>query len=139
MANDARTTEPTLTALVSGIINDAQELIRQQFHLLRSEIRQELRQARNAAISMGLGVATAAVGALLLILMVVHVIAAYTPIPPWGSYGIVGGALVAIGGGFLYFGQREAADVELAPPPQTAEALKENLAWLKRQTTPEKT
>lgn len=142
MNNDARisevgtSAEPSMASLVSGIIADAQVLLKQQFALLRRELQQELRQARTAAISLGVGVAILAVGAMLLIVMLVHLLQVSTQLPLWGCYGIVGGLLALIGGGFLAFARSEAADVELAPPPQTAEAIKENVEWLKHPATP---
>jgi len=41
--------------------------------------------------------------------------------------------LVGVGALLLYFGTREAASVHLITPPQTTEALKENVEWLKKQ------
>jgi hypothetical protein len=38
---------------------------------------------------------------MLLMLMLVQVLAAYTEIPLWGCYGIVGGVLVVVGGVLL--------------------------------------
>ncbi len=65
MANQLQTTEePSLASLVSGILADAQNLIKQQFSLVRTEIIGELRQARNAAISFGVGAGIAAAGAI---------------------------------------------------------------------------
>jgi len=49
--------EPGIGSLVGGIITDAQDLIKQQLALFRTEIRTELRQAKTAAISLGIGVA----------------------------------------------------------------------------------
>jgi hypothetical protein len=135
MAVDTQNPEPSVASLVAGVVNDAQELIRQQFALLRSEVVAELRQARTAAISMSVGVGLAAVGALLLILMAIHALDAYTELPLWACFGIVGGALAAGGGALLYLGGREAADVHLMPPVQTAEAMKENMAWLKNKNS----
>jgi hypothetical protein len=37
--------------------------------------------------------------------MIVHLLAAVTPIPLWGCYGIVGGVLVFIGGMLLVAGK----------------------------------
>ncbi len=138
MADQLQTTvEPSLASLVSGILADAQNLIKQQFSLVRTEIIGELRQARNAAISFGVGAGIAAAGAIFLLVMLVQLLKHYTDIPLWGCYGIVGGVCLALGGLFLYLGKREADDVYLLPPQQTAEAVKENLAWLQGQKTSE--
>ena len=138
MGNETKTaSDASLTSLVSGIIGDAQNLMTQHFTLLRREVQAELRQAKSAAITMVIGGVVVAVGVILLLVMVVHLL--HDPdlagLPLWASYAIVGGVLTAAGVGFLVFGKREAGDVHLAPPPQTAEAVREDLAWLKNQTT----
>jgi uncharacterized membrane protein required for colicin V production len=129
--------EPGIATLVSGIVSDGQRLIEQQLTLLRREIESALRQARNAVISMAIGAGITAVGGLLLLAMVVHLLHAYTNLPLWACYGLVGGVLVAAGALLLVLGGKEAADVHILAPPQTTEALKENVEWLKHQTTSE--
>jgi hypothetical protein len=117
--------------LLGGILRDAQTLLAQQLALFRTEVKQELRQLKSGLVSLGIGIGIAAVGGLLLLGMVVHLLAAKTQIPLWGCYGIVGGALSMVGIAFLIGGRKSVADVHLAPPPATAQALKENVEWLK--------
>jgi uncharacterized membrane protein required for colicin V production len=127
--------EPGIATLVSGIVGDGQRLIEQQLALFRREIESALRQARNAAISMALGAGVAALGGLLLVAMFVHLLHAYTDLPLWGCYGLVGGVLAATGALLLIIGGKGAADVHLLAPKQSTEAFKENVEWLKHQTT----
>ena len=42
---------PSLTALVGGIVNDLQQLIRQELQLARTEVKQEVDKVRTAAVS----------------------------------------------------------------------------------------
>jgi len=126
--------EQSMASLVGDIISDAQSLIKQQFELLGREVQLEVQRAKTAAISLGVGIAVATVGGFLLLMMIVHLLAANTTLPLWGCYGVVGGTLAALGAGFFLFGRKEASDVTLAPPPQSAESIKENWQWLKGQT-----
>lgn len=128
------TNGPSMASLVGGIITDAQELIKQQFALFRREIQLELRQAKNAAISLSVGVGLAAIGGFLLLFMLIHLLNYMTELPLWACYGIVGGGILLVGVIAILVGRNEAAHVELAPPPQTAETLKENWQWLKGET-----
>jgi hypothetical protein len=48
------------------------------------------------------------VGGLLIVLMVVHLLDAFTDLPLWGCYGIVGIVLLTIGAVFLYSAKRRA-------------------------------
>jgi len=66
--------------------------------LTKLEVQDELGKAKTAAIEVGIGAVVLGIGALMLLLMIVHLLAAFTPIPLWGSYGIVGGVLIIIGG-----------------------------------------
>ena len=131
--------QPDLTTLVKEIIHDTEALIGQQLRLLRSEVREELGQAKDAALVIGAGAGLVATGGVLTVLMSVHALQKATRLPLWACYGLVGGLLGAAGAGLLAVGRREAEGVHLAPPPRTTEALKENLAWLKEQATQEAT
>jgi len=132
---DPNSTDSSMASLVGDIITDAQNLIKQQFALLTRELQLEVRHAKRAAISLGVGAVIAGVGAILILVMLVNVLNVYAEVPLWGCYGIVGGSTAALGCGLLLFGKKEASEVAVAPPPQTAETIKENLQWLKRQTT----
>jgi hypothetical protein len=113
-----------------------EHLVAQQVDLLRSEVRQELGEAKAAAASMGAGVGLVAAGGLLSTLMLVHALHKATGLPLWACYGLVGGAAGAAGAGLLAAGRKGAEGVRLLPPPRTARAVKENLTWLKEQVTP---
>src|ERR1043166_4861155 len=91
-------TEPSLTALLASIVSDAKDLLVQEVALTKLEVQDELRKAKSAAISLGIGIGIVTVGGILLMLMLVQVLAAFTEMPLWGCYGIVGGGLVLLGG-----------------------------------------
>jgi hypothetical protein len=131
----AKAQEPDLTTLVKEIVHDSETLIGQQLHLLRSEVKQELDQATEAALAIGAGAGLVATGGVLSTLMVVHALHKATRLPLWSCYGLVGGLLGAAGATLLAAGRKEAMGIRLVPPPQTTEALKENLAWLREKTT----
>jgi hypothetical protein len=124
-------TDPDLVSRVVSIVGGSQKLIEQQLILFRREIEGEIRKARSGAISMAVGAVIVAVAGIVLVLMMVHIVNAYTAIPLWGCYGLVAGVLAALGTVLLYFGGRSATTVSLFPPPQTMQALKESLVWLK--------
>lgn len=135
MATDLHnaTTDQTLAALVGGIVHDAQELMKQELALARTEIADELNKTKQALISLAAGVAVAAVGGLLLLLMVVHLLNEVGGLSMWLSYLIVGGALAAVGVGLVFMGRSKAGDVHLVPR-RTVETMKENVEWIKNQT-----
>jgi len=136
MACDIRTSPgPTLAGLVSGILQDAQDLVRQEVTLARVEIGQELRKTKEAALSVLAGVAILALSSIFLLLMVVHLIfwATSGNVPLWGCYAIVGGIMALVGAILVYTGRNRAEKINLIPK-QTVETLRENMQWMKNPT-----
>jgi hypothetical protein len=126
MNNESQhTAEPSLAALLGGIVNDAKDLLVQEVALTKLEVRDELRKAKIAALTLGIGIGVAAVGGTLLSVMLVHVLAVFTEIPLWGCYGIVGSGLVVLGGVVLAVGKTTAEELD-GVPQQTGETRKES-------------
>ena len=93
---------PSLAALLGGIMKDAKDVLVQELTLAKLEGHDELGHIKTAALLLGIGAGVAAVGGLLLSVMLVHVLAVFTEIPFWGCYGIVGSGLVVLGGVVLF-------------------------------------
>jgi len=131
MANDLRTSsEPSLTGLVTGIVHDAQDLLKQQLALFKQEIKDDVRKIKEAALSLGVGIGILVVGGLLWCLMLVHFLSWAVPsLPLWCCYGIVGSVFVACGGALLYVGKRRLESFNPLPE-QSVKALKENVQWI---------
>jgi len=126
------TDQPSLTSLVSGIVTDVQQLVRQEIQLARTEVKQEWEKAKTAAGALMAGMVLLAVGGVLLCFMLVYLIH-YFDVPLWGCFGIVGGVLALIGAVLVGVGYSQASNVHVVPP-QTAQTLKENVQWIKNQT-----
>jgi hypothetical protein len=125
-------TAPSMSSLVSGIISDAQQLIRQEINLARREVREELNKAKTAALSMAAGAGLTALGGILFALTLVYVLVALG-LPVWAGYAIVAAVITSIGVALLIIGRAKASQVSVIPP-QTAESLKENAEWIQNQT-----
>lgn len=131
MASDMRTsTEPRFSELVTGILHDVQDLIKQQTALLQAEIREDYRKTKEAAVSLVCGVAIATLGSVLLALMMVHLIAWAAPTwPLWVCYAIVGGTITGLGGTLYYVGHERFKTFNPLPD-KTVEVMKENVQWI---------
>jgi hypothetical protein len=129
----SRPAAPSLAALLGGIMHDAKDVLVQELTLAKLEGHDELRQIKTAVILLGIGVGVSAVGGILLSVMLVHVLAAYTDIPLWGCYGIVGSVFGVLGWVLLASGKHKAEEIDVMP--QTVETMKENAQWLREQTT----
>jgi hypothetical protein len=125
-----------MAALVGGIVNDAQALIKQELALARREVTDELHKVKEAAVLLGVAIGLAAFGGLLLVLMLVYLLhwTSSERLPLWGCYGIVGAALMVLSGGLLFFARRRAGDVHLMPE-QSIATMKDNVSWIKKLTS----
>ncbi len=135
MGKRAAAEEADLGAVVSNAVHHLGKLLGQHAELLRAEMRQELRQAGDSVLSMAAGGGVAAAGGLLSGLALAHLLHRVTGLPLWSCYGTAAAACCAGGVALVRAGQKGLADIHLVPP-QTAAALKEDVAWLKEQLQP---
>jgi hypothetical protein len=130
---------PSMSSLVSGIVNDAQQLIRDEVALARQEIKEELIKARTAAVSFAIGLTVAALGAVLLSFFLVYLLHRASggtdnaAIPLWAWFLIWGVIFVGAGGGLFAVAYSRVKNINLVPR-QTVETMKENVRWIKNQT-----
>jgi hypothetical protein len=124
---------PSMASLVGGILDDAQQLIRQEITLARREMQQELDKAKTAAVSFGAAAAVLALGAILLCFMLVYLVHEVAGLPLWGSFASLGAGFVVVGSILLAVAKNKAGEISLVPR-QTVETMKENVQWLKNQT-----
>jgi len=129
--------EPSLSSLVGGIVNDVQDLIKQQLQLTRKEIEDDLRKTRDAAVLFGVGIGISLLSAISFCLMFAHLLHWLTAphgtdpaaFPLWACHGVVGAALVIIGGVLVCTGKQKMKAVDPLHNPAT-QALKENVQWM---------
>ncbi len=112
--------------LMSGIVDDVQELIKQEAALLKHEVRMEIRSAVAAIALMAAGGAIALFGALLLSFMLVYLINFLAPsVPLWGCFAIVGCVVLLIGLVMTGIGREKLRSGTLFPR-ETVATIKEN-------------
>jgi len=120
---------PSVTGLVSGIINDAQELAKQQLALFRAEIKADFHRTLTAASLIVAGALVALPTIFLVCNMFVYMLHELAGLPVWASYGIVGGLFVVLSAVLIGVGiQRFRSFNPL--PDQSVEAFKENVRWM---------
>lgn len=138
MAQDSSPrSETSVATLIGGIVNDAKDLLINEFTIAKLEIQQEMRKTKSAALSFAMGAGIVGIGGLFLLLMCVHGLVVLLDIPLWGSYGLVGGLLFIVGAIVLAQGKQTAEQIDVIPP-KTASTLRDNAQWIKEQTTSER-
>jgi len=115
--------------LISGIINDAQVLIRQQLSLFQSEVKKDLGRTKDAAIPLGVGIVVSLMAGIFLFLAVAHLLVWLWPeLPLFAAFGLVGLILALIGGSLVFLGKSK-FDAFTPIPEKSVEGLKENIQW----------
>jgi len=122
--------------LLRGIVTDAQDLVKAQMDLLKSEITSDMRKTREAVAVFGAGVSVAFVGGLMLCLMLVHLLHWLTTpvsndpasLPLWACFGIVGAVITGGGAAMIYLGKRKFESFNPLPD-ESAQGIKETLEW----------
>jgi len=138
MATDVQNpVERDVPSLMSGIVGDVQNLIKQQVQLTCSEIQTDLRKFREAAALLIPGVGMLIVCLVAVALTLAHLLHTLTApagtdpasIPLWGCYAIVA-VVLAIGGGALVFLGVKRFDTVNPLNGPTAHALEEDMKWM---------
>jgi HAMP domain-containing protein len=142
MASDLHPqTEQSATSLVSGIIEDFEQLVKQQMELTRQEIAIDLQRARDATLNLAVGAGVIFLAAVSLFFALVHLIhwatgpAGMDPawLPLWACYGIIGFVLAVIGAILLSVAAVKLRAINPLHNP-AANALKENVQWATHPT-----
>jgi len=131
--------EPSVASLVSGIVTDVQDLIKQQLQLTRKEIEADFRKTREAASLLAIGLGVMFFGGFAFCLMLAHlihylaipsgVVRDVATIPLWASHGIVAAVFLVVGGGLAFAGKKK-FDSFNPLPDESAQVLQENMEWI---------
>jgi len=132
MATEVQNENASLASLVTGVVDDARDLLQQQLTLFRSELKQDLRNSREIASSLVIGGVLALVAAGLLTTMLVFLVNYFTGWHLAWCYLLVGGLVGAVAGVLI---MRALARLQkFQPLDQTTEAMQENLEWKTKGT-----
>ena len=124
--------DPTMSELISGIADDAQLLIRQQYQMLRAEICEDVRRTKSAVKYLGLGTGGVAFGMLFLMVAMSQFLNWVFGFPLFAGWAIIGGIVLLLGGIALFVGNR-IFERNNPLPDKTLNALEENLAWIMKR------
>jgi len=119
----------SVTALVSGIVGDAQELMKQQFALFKAEVKEDMRKTTEATTSLVIGLTATLIGSIVLSFALAHLLHwAWPNVALWVWYAVVGGLVTAVGAGLSMAAYQKFRSFNPLPD-KTAAALEENLEW----------
>jgi uncharacterized membrane protein YqjE len=120
---------PSVTELVSGIVGDAQQLVRQQLTLFQVELRHDLKRTARASVPLAFGLVVAMVALVILAAAASLLLPWLWPaLPAWAGFAIVAAAFAVVAGALILWGKCQ-FDAFNPLPEQSVEGLKENIQW----------
>jgi uncharacterized membrane protein YqjE len=129
-SSDQSVSEASVPSLMAGIVHDVSELLKQQVELVKTELRADMRKAKEASASLGLGLCFVLLSAILLCFTLVYLLHEFGGLPLWASYLIITVLVGLPGVGLAFYGWKKFDSIA---PEQSVQAIKETLEW---QTNP---
>ena len=126
--------QESFASLLGGAINDIRELFRQEVSLARVEIRQEIANAKSAVIKLSMAGLDGLFAALFLLTALSRGLSDLFNMPVWAGFAIVGGLLAIMAGVMVAVAWPNLKSVG-PMPERTVRTMKENIEWVKRQTS----
>jgi len=136
----------SVTELVTGIVRDIGDLVRQEMRFARTEVASDLRKMRAAAAWFFAGAAVCLVGLIQLAFALgwlVHWLSlpplpegARAGMPEWAAHGVVSVALLVIGGLVASVGTSLFSDVNPLPE-KTLQTIQENVSLTPANPSPQ--
>ena len=125
--------EQTILDVVKSAIRDAQDLVRGEIALAKSELRGELKRMAAGAGALAAALVMAVVAVVFLFAALAWTIAYVAGWPTWAGLGIVTLLAVVIAAALAAVGRaRLAAERHL---PLTVDTMKENAKWIRARTS----
>jgi len=129
--------EPSVSRLVKGIVDDVGDLIKQQIQFAKKEVQADLRKSVQAVTALAIGAGAVFLGILFTGFMLVHLLhwlttpapADLASIPLWGCYAIVGFLCLGSGAALIMAGIKKFGSFNPLPD-QTVQTMKENVQWI---------
>jgi hypothetical protein len=124
--------QESIGGLIKSVLADTRELIREEMELMRSEVREEVAQARTVGVAFGAAAFAGLLGAALLCIALGSAIAYWAGWPVWTGYAIVAALLLIAGYIAMSYGRKQLSDFRALP--KTRASVKENLAWIQSKS-----
>ncbi len=124
--------QESIGGLVKSVLADTRELMREEFELMRTEVRQEVARARTAGIAFGAAAVAGLLGVTLLCVALATAIPYLFGWPVWTGFAIMAVLLVVVAFAAMSYGKKQLADFHALA--QTRATVKENLEWIQSKS-----
>lgn len=130
--------EGSVAQLLSGLVADAQQLVRREIDLAKHEVTGEVNKVKEGGTFIGAGIGAAAIGGILLGHMLAHLLQDVFEISLWVSFLAVGGILLIIGILLLRRGIDRMSEVKPLPE-ETIASVRKDVEWIAQQSQSDRT
>jgi uncharacterized membrane protein YqjE len=122
--------ERTVPEVLQDIVGNIQEIIRSEFRLAKTEIKEEVSKASRPAETLGAGIVLSFYALGFILLAVVYALSIV--MATWLAALLVGVLLAVLGIALISSGGKKLKQVNVIPE-KTAASVKENMQWAKNQ------
>lgn len=126
----------SIGGLLSGILTDIRELVREELALARIEMREQANRARLSIAILAAAAVALALGGFFLLIALANAIADGLEWPVWAGYLVVALVLAIAGAIGLTAGRQRLRNVRPLPQ-ETVATLKENSQWIAKRLSSE--
>jgi hypothetical protein len=119
--------DQSIADVIRSTIHDAQELVRSEIALAKTELRQDLARLGKGAAAMAAAAVAALVALVFLLTAVAWAIPALLQWPVWTGFAIVGAIVLAAAAVLGMIGKSRISGQR--PMPLTTETMRENMQW----------
>jgi hypothetical protein len=123
-------TQRSVPEVLQDIVGNLQDIIRSEFRLAKTEIKEEASKAARPAAAFGVGLISGIYGIGFMLLAAVYGLS--TVMPAWLAALLVGIILAIVAGAFLGSGREKLKRINLSPD-KAIKSLEENVEWSKHQ------
>ncbi|MGC2768399.1 MAG: phage holin family protein [Candidatus Acidiferrum sp.] len=123
-------TQRSVPEVLQDIVGNLQDIIRSEFRLAKTEIKEEASKAARPAAAFGVGLISGIYGIGFMLLAAVYGLS--TVMPAWLAALLVGIILAIVAGAFIGSGREKLKRINLIPD-KAIKSLEENVEWSKHQ------
>ena len=123
-------TQRSVPEVLQDIVGNLQDIIRSEFRLAKTEIKEEASKAARPAAAFGVGLISGIYGIGFMLLAAVYGLS--TVMPAWLAALLVGTILAIVAGAFIGSGREKLKRINLIPD-KAIKSLEENVEWSKHQ------
>lgn len=125
--------DDSIADVLKRTLHDAQELVRGEIALAKTEMREEMRRVGRGAVALAAAAVAGIIAVVFLLTAVAWGISIGFGWPAWSGFAVVGAVVTIVAAVLAYLGRNRL--VGQRAMPRTLDTMKENAEWMKTRTS----